>query len=667
MADIRGTSPKVWNAWKGKLLEDLYRLTLRVLGGATPNMDAEIEARKLEARNLLALRSALPGTEKPLWDTLDVSYFARHDAMDIAWHARSLWRHVKTDVPVVSARPSPVGEGLQVLVYSPDRADLFARICGYFDGAGFSIQDAKIHTSRAGYALDTFQVVHPAYDADDAAGYRDLISLIETSLVKALQAEGPLPEPSRGRVSRRVRSFPVTPRVSLRPDERAQRWILSVSASDRSGLLYGIARVLARHHVNLQLAKISTLGERVEDTFLVDGAALQHNREQLEIESELLDAIAPVTARRRRPRRRCGDLARDSGRRGRSRTRPLRRGDRCALAGGIRRRPPARRRELAGARRRAAPHRRHAVRAGFAAGRAQGRRHDGGAQHRRTRRAAGCTTSRANGNRWCTAGAAASARARWRGSSTRSAFAPPSSTAATRPFARWCASSWPHCLEQYRFTDPGRAHRQRQDAAAHRAGRARRAGARPRRPGLPPRLGARRPARPPQPSQKRFDTLLWVALKGFDAQRTVFVESESKRVGSLQLPDALVQRMREDSACVRVQMGERARVQLLLQEYGFFAQDTERFCTLLDALVELQGKERVKRWQAMARAAQWAEVFGELMREHYDPLYERSMKRHFAGLQEAAVVQLADGEAAAMAAAARQLLAGEHAGVAERS
>ncbi len=237
----------------------------------------------------------LPGTEKPLWDTLDVSYFARHDAMDIAWHARMLWRHVKTEVPVVSARPSPVGEGLQVLVYSPDRADLFARICGYFDSAGFSIQDAKIHTSRARYALDTFQVVHPAYDADDAAGYRDLISLIETSLVKALQAEGPLPEPSRGRVSRRVRSFPVTPRVSLRPDERAQRWILSVSASDRSGLLYGIARVLARHHVNLQLAKISTLGERVEDTFLVDGAALQHNREQLEIESELLDAIAPVT------------------------------------------------------------------------------------------------------------------------------------------------------------------------------------------------------------------------------------------------------------------------------------------------------------------------------------------------------------------------------------
>jgi len=294
VADIRGTSPKVWNAWKAKLLEDLYRLTLRVLGGAPPNIDAEIEARKLEARHRLALRSALPGTEQALWDTLEVSYFARHDAAEIAWHARSLWRHVSASAPVVSARPSPVGEGLQVLVYAPDRADLFARICGYFDGAGFSIQDAKIHTSRTRYALDTFQVLHPAYDADDKAGYRDLISLVETGLAQALRAEGPLPEPSRGRVSRRVRSFPVTPRVSLRPDERAQRWILSVSTSDRSGLLYGIARVLARHHVNLQLAKISTLGERVEDTFLVDGRALQHNREQLDIETELLDAIAPT-------------------------------------------------------------------------------------------------------------------------------------------------------------------------------------------------------------------------------------------------------------------------------------------------------------------------------------------------------------------------------------
>jgi len=292
VADIRGTGPKVWNAWKGKLLEDLYRLTLRALGGARPNLDAEIESRKQEARQLLALHSALPGTEEQLWKTLDVSYFARHDAADIAWHARSLWRHIETQEPVVRARPSSVGDGLQVLVYSPDCPDLFARICGYFDSAGFSIQDAKIHTTGAGYALDTFQVVSTRFEHGDASAYRDLISLVETQAAQALASKGPLPEPRRGRVSRRVRSFPVTPRITLHPDERAQRWLLSISASDRTGLLYGIARVLAQHKINLHLAKISTLGERVEDTFLVDGPALQYPRSQLQVESELLDAVS---------------------------------------------------------------------------------------------------------------------------------------------------------------------------------------------------------------------------------------------------------------------------------------------------------------------------------------------------------------------------------------
>ena len=114
----------------------------------------------------------------------------------------------------------------------------------------------------------------------------------QTQLALALAAQGPLPEPSRGRISRRVKSFPITPRVTLRPDERAQHWLLGVSASDRSGLLFSIARVLARHRINLQLAKISTLGERVEDTFLIDGPELQHNRKQIQIESELLDAIS---------------------------------------------------------------------------------------------------------------------------------------------------------------------------------------------------------------------------------------------------------------------------------------------------------------------------------------------------------------------------------------
>ena len=288
VADIRGTSPKVWNAWKGKLLEDLFRLTLRALGGGAPDPDAEVEARKREALVMIALYALPFEAHKPLWDTLDVGYFMRHDASDIAWHTRHLSRAVGADKPVVRARRSPVGEGLQVLVYTRDQADLFARICGYFDHGGFSILDARVHTARNGYALDTFQVV----TSTPPDQYRELTSQVENGLAAAIADSGPLREPSRGRVSRRVKSFPIAPRVTLRPDEKAQRWLLNISASDRVGLLYSVARVLARHHINLQLAKVATLGERVDDTFLIDGAELQHNRAQIEVETELLLALA---------------------------------------------------------------------------------------------------------------------------------------------------------------------------------------------------------------------------------------------------------------------------------------------------------------------------------------------------------------------------------------
>jgi [protein-PII] uridylyltransferase len=287
VADIRGTSPKVWNAWKGKLLEDLYRYTLRALGGLAPSPDAAVEAQKREALVKLALHSLPHEAHRKLWDTLDVSYFMRHDADEIAWHTRQISRHVGSATPIVRARRSPVGEGLQVLVYTKDQPDLFARICGYFDHGGFSILDARIHTARNGYALDTFQVVTPGLTEH----FRELTSMVEVELARAIAAAGPLPEPSRGRLSRRVKSFPFAPRVSLKPDEKAQRWLLDITASDQPGLLYKVARVLARHQINLQLAKINTLGERVDDMFLIDGAALQNNRAQLAIETELVEVL----------------------------------------------------------------------------------------------------------------------------------------------------------------------------------------------------------------------------------------------------------------------------------------------------------------------------------------------------------------------------------------
>ncbi len=162
----------------------------------------------------------------------------------------------------------------------------------------------------------------------------------------------------------------------------------------------------------------------------------------------------------------------------------------------------------------------------------------------------------------------------------------------------------------------------------------------------------------PQPSQKRFDTLVWRALRALDPARPVHVESESARIGTLRVPEALLARMRAHARCVRLTMPDDARVALLLQDYAFFARGPEGFCRMLEPLVELQGRARVEAWQALARAGHWAELFAALMAEHYDPLYERSMRRNFATLTDATTITLRDGsdEALDEAVAALQRL-----------
>lgn len=287
VADIRGTSPKVWNAWKAKLLEDLYRLTLRALGGEIPSRDRELKNRQEEALKNLRLKGLAEDAHQLLWKQLDVGYFLRHDAGDIAWQTRALVDHVRSQTPVVRCRTVAVAEGMQVVVYTPDQPDLFARICSYFDGKGFGIIDAKIHTTNHGYALDTFVISATAFSKN----YRDIISLVEHELSDVLIHQSALPLPSPGRLSRLSRTFPIVPCVELLPDDRGRFYLLSIKANDRNGLLYTVARVLANYKINLHTAKIMTLGERAEDVFLIDGAALQNARLQIQLETELLAAL----------------------------------------------------------------------------------------------------------------------------------------------------------------------------------------------------------------------------------------------------------------------------------------------------------------------------------------------------------------------------------------
>ncbi|MGH8723426.1 MAG: [protein-PII] uridylyltransferase [Burkholderiales bacterium] len=287
VADVRGTSPRVWNAWKGKLLEDLFRATRRVLTGEPLARDAALAEKQSEAARLLRLYALSDSVKDRLWASLDTAYFLRHDAQEIAWQTRNLHYRVDTDKPVVKARLAPFGEGLQVMVYTRDREALFARICGYFERSAFNIVEAKVHTTRAGYALDTFILMGQGRDAH----YQDRIAMIESELAQELESDAPLGPPRGGRLSRRVRHFPISPAVNIRPDERGAYHVLTIVAADRPGLLYGVARTLARYRVSLQTARVNTLGDRAEDVFLISGEALGNSKIVLQLEQELLKEL----------------------------------------------------------------------------------------------------------------------------------------------------------------------------------------------------------------------------------------------------------------------------------------------------------------------------------------------------------------------------------------
>lgn len=297
VADIRGTSPKVWNAWKGKLLEDLFNLTRAHLGGSVEDANTVLHQRIDEAAGLTRLAGLRDETRQEFWKQLDVAYFLRHDAADIAWHTRHLYYQTAPDHAIVKARPTEGSEGLQVMVYTRDVADLFARICGYFGSHGLSIQDARIHTTRNGYALDSFIVLPP--DAGD--DLRSLAALTEHELATHLDAPRDAAQRAQpqvsGRPSRLSRAFPVLPLVELFPDEGSQNWRLSVVATDRPGLLGDVAQVFAKYNVNLQTAKVMTLGDRVEDVFVISGASLAQPRSQMQFERAVLEALTQEKAR----------------------------------------------------------------------------------------------------------------------------------------------------------------------------------------------------------------------------------------------------------------------------------------------------------------------------------------------------------------------------------
>jgi tRNA 2-selenouridine synthase len=162
----------------------------------------------------------------------------------------------------------------------------------------------------------------------------------------------------------------------------------------------------------------------------------------------------------------------------------------------------------------------------------------------------------------------------------------------------------------------------------------------------------------PQPSQKMFETQLWQTLRRFTADRVVYVESESKKIGDLRVPSTLMDRIRS-APCVRVQLSTEARVKLLIEDYPHLVSDTALLVSQLSHLTQLHGKEKIHRWQALAETGEVATLVETLLVEHYDPAYLRSIDKNFAGYINSGVLPMTGIEEADFLAAAQTLIANE--------
>ncbi len=290
VADIRATSPKVWTPWKAQLLEALYRATLTMMTGKDSAVSTEhtLIERKTRALDLLGTQVSNSDREA-FWQELNVVYFMRHTPEEIAWHTQTLAQHIRTPDPIVEVKRSKRMGGILILLYLPDRKDLFLRAVAALGKCGLSVIDARVHTTHHGWALDTF-LVTDRYERDDP---EMLDAKIRKDLLTLLTSDKPLPVAPKGKLSRRSKHFPTRTMVTTVPDESGRAWILNVICTDRPGLLYSISEVLARYGINLQTARIATLGERAEDVFLIDSPTLSDDETLLKLETDLVEAVTP--------------------------------------------------------------------------------------------------------------------------------------------------------------------------------------------------------------------------------------------------------------------------------------------------------------------------------------------------------------------------------------
>lgn len=274
VADINGTNPELWNAWRASLLRQLYTETRRALrrGLSNPLGRTEVvNATRRAAAALLEYRGFLEEDLAALWEARGDDYFLRERPEDIAWHTEAIADHSDLSTPLVLVRQatdSPIATATQIFLHAKDESEVFAKTCAALETMGLSINDARIYSGNDGATLDTFFVLQA--DGSPIEDTPENLALIADNLTQALLRRDT--HIVSKRMPRAIRSFQIDTETHISQDVERQWTVLEVATRDRPGLLAQLGQIFADQHIALQGAKIQTLGERVEDVFFLTRA-----------------------------------------------------------------------------------------------------------------------------------------------------------------------------------------------------------------------------------------------------------------------------------------------------------------------------------------------------------------------------------------------------------
>jgi len=290
VADINGTNPTLWNAWRGSLLRQLYTETRRALrrGLDNPlNKQALVEQARKTAGDILEGRGFTVEELDDLWRGRGEDYFLRERTEDIAWHTEAIAGHHDRDVPLVILRnnaESSVANTTQIFIHARSGSQLFSRICAALEQLDLSVHDARIYSASEGMSLDIFFVLDSGGQpiSEDSARLAYIKQYLKEHLGSTTSS---LAIPVR-RTPRQMKSFSIPTETRMQVDETKNVSVLEVSTPDRPGLLARLGKIFEAHGIELQTAKIQTLGERVEDIFFITD-----NRQQAIRDAELSNAL----------------------------------------------------------------------------------------------------------------------------------------------------------------------------------------------------------------------------------------------------------------------------------------------------------------------------------------------------------------------------------------